>query len=153
CAIPVFEGLIPEPHNGRILHLLFLLCHWHQSLCSTWHALAKPCLHTDDTLKMLNSATVELANDLQAFVVETCPEFTTKEPPQEHWKTQEKLLKSGLANANPMDCTSASTSVHLPKALNLQTYKLHALGDYTTQICFFEMMDSYSMQLVTYLDC
>ena len=71
----MFEGLVPEPHNGRILRLLFLLCHG--------HAFAKLRLHTDDTLKILDDVTVELASDLQAFMVETCPEFMTKELPWE----------------------------------------------------------------------
>ncbi|KIM50187.1 hypothetical protein SCLCIDRAFT_146145, partial [Scleroderma citrinum Foug A] len=27
CSIPVFEDLLPEPHNGFVMKLLFLLCH------------------------------------------------------------------------------------------------------------------------------
>ncbi|KIK21724.1 hypothetical protein PISMIDRAFT_77613, partial [Pisolithus microcarpus 441] len=29
CAIPIFTGLLPEPHNGQIIKLLFVLAHWH----------------------------------------------------------------------------------------------------------------------------
>ena len=35
---------------------------------------------------------------------------------------------------------------HQLKVLNLQTYKLHALGDYATQIRTYGTMDSYSTQ-------
>jgi hypothetical protein len=119
----VFEGLVPEPHNGGILGLLFLLCHW--------HALAKLRLHTDDTLKIFDDVTVELASNRRAFVVETCPEFVTKELLREvearkHRETREHLMKNGHAVAPTVDRVSTSTSVCRPKTLNLQTYKLHA---------------------------
>jgi hypothetical protein len=29
CAIPVFDGLLPEPHNACALAVLFDLAHWH----------------------------------------------------------------------------------------------------------------------------
>jgi hypothetical protein len=28
-AIPVFTGLLPEPHDGQVSKLLFVLAHWH----------------------------------------------------------------------------------------------------------------------------
>ena len=145
----MFEGLVPEPHNRKILHLLFLLCHW--------HALAKLRLYTDNTLKILDDVTVELVSNLWAVVAETCPEFITKELPREveahkHWETREHLMKNGPAVAPAVDHVSAATSACRPKTLNLQTYKLHALGDYATQICFFGTTDSYSTQTVKYLD-
>ena len=112
----------------------------------------------DNTLKILDDVTVELVSNLQAFVVETCPKFITKELPQEveahkHWETWEHLMKNGPAVAPAVDRASASTSAHCPKTLNLQTYKLHALGDYATQIHFFGTTDSYSTQTVKYSDC
>jgi len=45
CAIPVFDHLLPEPHNVHALKLLFDLAHW--------HALAKLCMHADTTLELL----------------------------------------------------------------------------------------------------
>ncbi|KAJ6619167.1 hypothetical protein B0H10DRAFT_1794003 [Mycena sp. CBHHK59/15] len=38
CAIPVFEGLLPEPHNNTVLNLLFTF--------AEWHVLAKLRMHT-----------------------------------------------------------------------------------------------------------
>ncbi|KZP03474.1 hypothetical protein FIBSPDRAFT_693271, partial [Athelia psychrophila] len=46
CAIPVLDGLLPEPYNTEILTLIFI--------CSHWHALAKLRMHTDCTLKLLD---------------------------------------------------------------------------------------------------
>jgi hypothetical protein len=37
---------------------------------------------------------------------------------------------------------------HLPKTLNLNTYKFHALGDYTRMIRRYGTTDSYSTEVV-----
>lgn len=42
CSIPVFEGLLDDPHDTILMNLLFLL--------ATWHAYAKLRMHTDTTL-------------------------------------------------------------------------------------------------------
>jgi hypothetical protein len=49
CAIPIFEGLLPEEHNKIILDLLFEL--------ETWHMLASLQLHTESTLCTLKDST------------------------------------------------------------------------------------------------
>ncbi|KIM83848.1 hypothetical protein PILCRDRAFT_68635, partial [Piloderma croceum F 1598] len=46
CAIPVFDGLLPEPHNSAVLDLLFVIAHW--------HGLAKLHMHHDLTLDILD---------------------------------------------------------------------------------------------------
>ncbi|KAH7916892.1 hypothetical protein BV22DRAFT_997067, partial [Leucogyrophana mollusca] len=71
CAIPAFEGLLSEPHNGSVLRMLFSLCHW--------HGLAKLRMHTDNTLAIMHQLTVTLGEELRRFVMETCPAFSTKE--------------------------------------------------------------------------
>ncbi|KAF8833975.1 hypothetical protein BDN67DRAFT_863774, partial [Paxillus ammoniavirescens] len=71
CVIPVFEDLVPEPHNTNILELLYLL--------AEWHGFAKLRMHTEDTLKILDSLTINLGAALQAFEAKTCPEFSTRE--------------------------------------------------------------------------
>ena len=71
CAIPVFEGLLPEPHNTRILQLLFIFAHW--------HGLAKLRLHNDLTLCTLNSVTNLLGRSLRDFRTKTCLKFQTRE--------------------------------------------------------------------------
>ncbi|KAJ3557882.1 hypothetical protein NP233_g11630 [Leucocoprinus birnbaumii] len=57
CSMPVFEGLLPEPHNQIVLDLLFSLCHW--------HALAKLHLHTSSTLASLKVATRNFGQQLR----------------------------------------------------------------------------------------
>ncbi|THH07280.1 hypothetical protein EW146_g9368 [Bondarzewia mesenterica] len=52
CSIPVFEGLLPSPHNEIILDLLFTL--------ATWHAYAKLCLHTETTLGFFDTTTTSV---------------------------------------------------------------------------------------------
>src|SRR5438477_7771260 len=71
CAIPVFHGLLPEPHNTKIVRLLFTFSHW--------HGLAKLCMHTEMTLQILNVATTDLGAQLHAFQSDTCINFKTFE--------------------------------------------------------------------------
>jgi hypothetical protein len=71
CAIPVFEGLLPEPHNTTVLQLLFTFAHW--------HGLAKLRLHTDATLAILDDETTKLGQQLRAFQTQTSTAFATHE--------------------------------------------------------------------------
>lgn len=71
CAIPVFDGLLPEPHNRRVLQLLFLM--------AQWHSLAKLCLHTDISLAAMDCITVLLGDKLRLFQKKTCAVFSTRE--------------------------------------------------------------------------
>jgi hypothetical protein len=69
CAIPVFDGLLPEPHNSEVLQLLFVAAHW--------HGLAKLRLHNDFTLDILDSVTRSLGQLLRNFNDKTCAAFVT----------------------------------------------------------------------------
>ncbi|KAK2467952.1 hypothetical protein APHAL10511_000247 [Amanita phalloides] len=75
CAIPVFEALLPTPHNRIIMDLLFEL--------ATWHVLAKLRLHTETTLKGLETSTKRLGDALRTFKKVTCAAYITKELPSE----------------------------------------------------------------------
>ena len=61
--ILVFEGLVFEPHNERILQLLFLLCYWQM--------FAKLHIQINITLDVLNEVTEKLASQLHTFVAKT----------------------------------------------------------------------------------
>ncbi|KZP03728.1 hypothetical protein FIBSPDRAFT_904798 [Athelia psychrophila] len=76
CAIPVLDGLLPEPYNTEILTLVFI--------CSHWHALAKLRMHTDCTLKLLDSETEHLGTSLRSFAANTCKAFNTQELAHSH---------------------------------------------------------------------
>jgi hypothetical protein len=67
--------------------------------------------------------------------------FNTVELPSETAARKPRSLAAG-------GDTTAQPRGPLKKALNLQTYKFHALGDYVQSIRLFGTTDSYSTQLV-----
>ena len=71
CAIPIFDGLLSEPHNMHVFKLLFELAHW--------HGLAKLHMHTDATLEILSSVTRSLGNAVHIFEEKTCAAFEIHE--------------------------------------------------------------------------
>jgi hypothetical protein len=159
CAIPVFDGLFPDPHNRIVLNLLFA--------CAHWHSLAKLRLHTDQTLQELQTSTVALATKFKDFK-RTCASYTTYELPKEREKHQRAKAKkpakvSKRANS-PKPTESArssaksdqvteeaddSTNARKEATFNLSTYKYHALGDYVATIKKYGTTDSYSTELVS----
>jgi len=137
--IPAFEGLFPAEHDSIIRNLLFRLAHW--------HALAKLRLHTDESLTFLDEATRSLGQQLRKFQDFTCRAFNTLELPSEtaaRWRR-----KRGQLNAS--NTTARGISGARPKSFNLNTYKLHALGDYVRTIRLFGTTDSYTTQIVSQL--
>lgn len=141
CAIPVFEGLLPEPHNTRILKLLFNLAHW--------HGLAKLRMHTDPTLDLLSPVTTSLSNSLREFDEKTCALFQTQELERERAARQRRQEKATTNNGAEPRASATGNKTRKPKHLNLKTYKYHALGDYVTTIRRFGTTDSYSTQPVS----
>ncbi|KAJ7060479.1 hypothetical protein C8F01DRAFT_988862, partial [Mycena amicta] len=140
CAIPVVDGLLPEPYNSEVLDALFVL--------AEWHALGKLRMHTDTTIELLRTSTKELGRLLRRFRDHVCPYFTTKELPTEE-RARERAQarrKSKSKAASRTTTTNASTT---KKDYNLFTYKLHALGDYIANILWFGTSDSYSTQPVS----
>ena len=130
CAIPVFDALLPEPYNKNVLALLFT--------CAHWHALAKLRMHTDETLSLLDTITERLGKRLRHFQRRTCTAFDTKELKREADSRQRRELKTGVA--------STSQAARRQKTFNLETYKLHALGDYASSIRKYGTTDSYSTE-------
>jgi len=140
CAIPVFEGLLPEPHNTYILKLLFDLAHW--------HGLAKLQMHMEATLELLSQATIALGNGMREFQAKTCSAFATHELEHERaawiWHQEKNMAAAGPANSDPQKRNSGRQT----KEFSLKTYKFHSLGDYCNTIRQFGMTDSYSTQPV-----
>lgn len=176
--MPVFEGLLPEPHNTHVLDILFALAHW--------HAMAKLRQHTDPSLVVLESVTVELGLLLRGFKDKTCAEYDTRELPREMAarmrQATQAIGKSTASNQTPNlghgadvdgsgdkpsvtdDDIPASSSTSPPEAraskstksagrlrktLNLNTYKDHSLGDYVESIRRYGTTDSYSTEAVS----
>jgi hypothetical protein len=137
CAIPVFDGLLPEPHNNAILRLLFT--------CAHWHGLAKLRMHTSDTLNIFDDATRQIGAEFRVFKATTCPAFETRELDRERDARLRSRLKKGEADKP----SAKAPSAHLPKTLNIQTYKHHALGDHPAMIRHFGTSDSISTEPVS----
>lgn len=99
-----------------------------------WHGLAKLRLHTDYTLAFLEATTTLLGNQLRAFQTKTCSAYKTEELPREVRKREKNTGKK----------------TKLAKVFNLETYKLHSLGDYAETIRRYGTTDSYSTELVSF---
>ena len=137
CSIPAFKGLIPPAHDSSI--------NWHLFRLSKWHVLAKLRIHTDDTLTCLQQSLQRLSDQLHHFQQDTCDVFDTQELPSEATQRQRKEmvdLNTGRRKKEPC-------SAPLPKTINLDTYKFHALGDYVRMIKSFSTTDSFTTQVVS----
>src|SRR6267154_5047181 len=138
--MPVFENLLPEPHNKIVLDLLFDL--------SVWHGYAKLRMHTDDTLAYFDTATVVLGQSVQTFYKITCSYYHMTELPHEYAARGRR--EAALAAKQPSSSGKGKQkSGPKFKALNLLTYKFHALGHYPNTIRRFGTTDSYSTQPVS----
>lgn len=86
CAIPVFEGLLPDPHNERLMDLLFIFGYW--------HGLAKLRQHTDVTLETMDRLTTALGEKFREFQQHTCSAFVTHELKKETNARKRRELKN-----------------------------------------------------------
>ena len=127
CALPVLEGLLPAPHDTAILDLVFVM--------GCWHAYAKLQLHTEHTLASFKGLTADLGVLLRHFSTVVCNEFKTTELPKER-------------AAKATGGSAAAGGGSKPRGFNLNTYKLHALGDYLQTIHECGTTDNYTSQRV-----
>jgi hypothetical protein len=141
CAIPVFEGLLPDPHDKILSNLLFEL--------STWHAFAKLRLHTESTINALDDSTTRLGVAFRQFVSVTCGAFNTRELPSE--EAARGRRKAALAAKGKGVRGTAEREHPRIKRLSLSTYKFHALGSYVRAIRMYGPTDNYSTQPVSAL--
>ncbi|KAJ4492269.1 hypothetical protein C8R41DRAFT_832720 [Lentinula lateritia] len=139
CAIPAFEGLLPNEHDVRLMKLLYRL--------GEWHALAKLRMHTDETLESLASCTPLVGTLMREFRDKSCSQFQTVELPSEQQARSRRQAQ--IAAQYPTDSASRKPQATERKirTLNLFTYKFHAMADYIHAIPWFGTIDSYSTQL------
>ena len=147
CSIPVFDGLLPEPHNQIVLKLLFLL--------AFWHGLAKLRMHTDRSLTLMDNVTTHLGKQMRLFTSQTCAAFSTRELRKEviarinRAKTSVTQKKTSAPSHLDASTSEKQTSqCKKTKSFNLNTYKLHSLGDYVATIKRIGTTDSYSTERV-----
>ncbi|TEB33312.1 hypothetical protein FA13DRAFT_1589061, partial [Coprinellus micaceus] len=128
CAIPAFEGLLPEPHNTSLMLLLYI--------CAQWHALAKLRLHHDLTLQFLDYTTVRLGAQMRLFNRDTCEKTVTRELAKE---AEARARREGGGKGK-------GTASRKPRKLGVFTIKFHVLGDYSAVIRRYGTTDSYSTE-------
>lgn len=104
-------------------------------------------MHTDETLGIMDKVTQRLGDAIRTFVTDTCPLYNTKELKREALGRQRREARARSQQEGRGSTTTASGC--RPKTLNLRTYKLHALGDYTATIRLYGTTDSYSTQTVS----
>ena len=128
--LPVLDGLLPEPHNTEILDLVFVM--------GCWHAYAKLRIHTEQTLASFEQVTADLGVLLRHFTAVTCHAFRTMELPRE------RAARIQRAANNPGSAAGGSRI----KLFNMNTYKLHALGDYPRTVREWGTTDNYTTRRV-----
>ncbi|KAG2123872.1 hypothetical protein DEU56DRAFT_917278 [Suillus clintonianus] len=154
CAIPVFDGLFPATQNQIVQDLLFTLAHW--------HGLSKLRMHSDLTLDIFDATTTDIGNQLRDFKVKVCSVHDAKELDKEvnarsrcQAKEAVRRTQAGKNNKSVTNGLLTTTAVEEPVdhnklrrtvSFNLQTYKIHALGDYVSCIRRFGTTDSYSTE-------
>jgi hypothetical protein len=107
-----------------------------------WHAYAKLQLHTEDTLASFERVTVDLGARLRSFANATCSAFRTMELPRER-------AARARRTANTSSSGGIGSGASRVKTFNLETYKLHALGDYPRTIRERGTTDNYTTQWVS----
>lgn len=116
-------------------------------------------MHTDPTLKLLDSTTVRLGQQFRHFAYKTCPAFATKELKREvqarqrHKAKKKSAQDSGSGVAGPVGVRQAKDTGPLRKTFNLQFIKYHFLDDHADQIREFGTTDSYTTEPVSILLC
>ncbi|KAG2128297.1 uncharacterized protein EDB93DRAFT_1096171, partial [Suillus bovinus] len=136
CAMSIFEGLLPSPHDAIVQTLLFRF--------AEWHAYAKMRLHTEVTLDSMSRVFTSLTRQLRKFCHHICDHYITFELPKEK-AAWHRRLGQAHNKSRPTDTSSSSPK---KKSFNMKTYKFHALGDYVQSIKFFGTTDSFTTQIV-----
>jgi hypothetical protein len=126
CIMPVFEGLLPTPHNKIVLNLLFEL--------ALWHAFVKLCIHTEHTLDLFWASTKTLAASMHRFLKVTCETYYTRELPKETAARGRCTAALAVKGISVHAAKGKATSGQKRKKFNLVVYKYHALADYPETI-------------------
>jgi hypothetical protein len=152
--IPVVELLINvEPgDNEVIMDLLFT--------AALVHGLDKLRMHTGTTLAHADRATRELGQFLRNFAYDVCPYYSTTELPKEEQARIRRQQGKAANNHTPSTSViSSPSSADKPlvviqkkqrKEFNLNTYKIHSLGDYPSSIRRAGTTDNWTTQLASF---
>ncbi|KAG8705415.1 hypothetical protein FRC08_001682 [Ceratobasidium sp. 394] len=144
CIIPALEGLLPPSVEKQILTLLYVL--------AQWHGLAKLRRHTSASVTALRHTTTRLGHELREFRRYTS-ELNVYETTKEHVARQQRIRKKAKPRAAlTADSEDINPGTEAPelgrrrKEFNLETIKLHALGDHAESVTYVGTTDSVSTQ-------
>ena len=105
-------------------------------------------MHTEGTLALLDHAATALGEELRKFSQETCPAFKTRELKQEAEARARRESKKAADSRTLSNAPQRSIHCRKPKTFNLDTYKIHAIGDYASTIRKYGTTDSYTTEIV-----
>ena len=113
-------------------------------------------MHTDDTLKILDTTTISIGAEFRAFTTKTCPSFNTQELKREadarKRRQKKKAEERSASKDQPLTAsftTDQSQDKPREKQFSLQSYKYHVLGDYGDMIRQYGTSDSFSTEPVS----
>ena len=107
-------------------------------------------MHTDATVDILDALTTLLGQRLRNFKITTSASYVTRELKREAEQHRRREEKAKLTQLSSSKQAAASGDNRRLKTLNLDTFKLHALGDYVLSIRTKGTTDSYSTRLVMF---
>ncbi|KAG8697132.1 hypothetical protein FRC09_008057 [Ceratobasidium sp. 395] len=136
CCLPAIEGLFTQEQYQRISKLIFTF--------AKWHALAKLRMHTESTLRALDSETTALGRRLRIFQKYSSVEFPSVVETNAEFEARKRREIRAAATRNT---PSTKEFTKEPKHFNLNTPKFHSLGDFPKAIRLFGSTDSYSTQI------
>ncbi|KAH9903884.1 uncharacterized protein BXZ73DRAFT_111380 [Epithele typhae] len=141
CSFPCFEGLgfVSPSHNKIVLEMIFRL--------STWHALAKLRLHSEDSLRYMEHVTTLLGAAMRSFVRHVCSAYLTKELPKETAARQRRKVATTASVRGSRGSTNTPTSSDAKiKVFDLNTIKFHKMPEYPRSIRQFGTTDNTTTQ-------
>ncbi len=106
-------------------------------------------MHTELSLKVLDSWTTALGKHLRHFQSVTCVAFNTYETQREREARQRaEARRQPQTPGSTQQARTEASSSRRPKTFNLTRYKVHALGDYIAVIWQAGPTDNYTTQMV-----
>lgn len=169
--------MLPEPHNGHLIRLFFTAAHWHglaklrahsdltldvldsvtKSLGQQfWDFRDKTCpefetreLEYEFRARVQHETRNNVTNPARRQGAETIFPLTAAVSPSVDVTTEHHTKNETSSHPRP---TSTHRNQRTPgrrsKTLNLNTYKIHSLGDYSATIRRYGTSDSYTTEIV-----
>ncbi|KAF8673118.1 hypothetical protein RHS04_07673 [Rhizoctonia solani] len=147
CCLPVFEGLLPSECNALVQRLLFTF--------AQWHGLAKLCRHTTETLKIMKKLTTKLGSKLRNFA-EVTQNMNVRETLDKYTRRKKRQAAAQAPRSTQPATSKSKSKASVPSEtadgrricfFNINTYKVHAIGNYVDTIAEFGTTDSYLTQI------